>query len=129
MHSDNKTNVDEERLEEVTHQNFLMTIFKSPKIVCSLASTFMISLLFLNLYINYSMFNPKDRMLSNENVYSGNELVISEDEVSNMISKIDGELGTDIKLEDEDDYCLFNAILENDNLDETRKRSLRELFK
>lgn len=121
MHSDNKTNLDEERLEEVTHQNFLMTIFKSPKIVCSLASTFMVSLLFFNLYINYSMFNPKDRMLSNENVYSGNELVISEDEVSNMISKINGELGTDIKLEDEDDYCLFNAILENDNLDETRK--------
>lgn len=69
----------------------------------------------------FGMFNLKERDLREENIYSGNGLIISEDEVCNMISNIEEELGITIDGEDYDSYCLLNAILENENLTDNEK--------
>lgn len=85
------------------------------------ASAITAFLFVLNAYMVFGTYNPKERDFSEENIYAGNELVVSDDDVDKMISGIEEELGVKIADEDYDTYCLLNAILENENLSDEEK--------
>ncbi len=57
----------------------------------------------------------------NKNIYSGNELNISDDELHSIIDVVEEQLGSTIDEEYYDDYCLLNAIIENKNLTDEEK--------
>ena len=74
-----------------------------------------------NFYMSNNVYNPEFRELSDDNLFSGNSIVASDEEVEKIVSSFEKEFG--IKIDDEfvDEYCVLNAIKENSNLDDEEK--------
>lgn len=74
------------------------------------------------IYMNYFMYSPQERDLCNDNLFCGNSLSISSDELSRVVSSLEKELGIKIPEEHQDEYSLLYAVLENDCLTESEKQ-------
>ena len=74
------------------------------------------------IYMNYFMYSPQERDLCNDNLFCGNSLSISSDELSRVVSSLENELGIKIPEEHQDEYSLLYAVLENDCLTESEKQ-------
>ena len=74
------------------------------------------------IYMKYIMWNPADRDFCQDNLFCGNSLVVSPDELSDITFSLENSLG--IKIEDEykDEYALLYAVLENDCLTDAEKK-------
>lgn len=73
-------------------------------------------------YINNNVYNPKFRNFSDDNLFSGNSLVVSDEEVEQIVSAFEEELNVVIDDEFVDEYCVLNAIKENSNLSDEEKQ-------
>lgn len=98
-----------------------MDLFCGSKLFFAAWSSVSAIILTLVFYMNYAMYNPAKRDMLDTNIYSGNELIINSDEIANIVANIENELGITIDEECYEDYCLLNAVLENENLDEEEK--------
>lgn len=61
----------------------------------------------------FSTFNGD---IDEDNLFDGNEIVATDEEVEDAIANLEKELGVEISSEDLNDYLLFNAVFENENL-------------
>lgn len=98
--------------------------FGIPKKFQALGAFLLAFLISFSAYKKYMSFSPDERELSDYNIYSGNELVITDDEYDRVISNLEEILEYDIPNEDEDDLIILDAVSRNSNLTEFQK----ELF-
>lgn len=75
----------------------------------------------LLIYMNCFMYSPKEHDINNNNLFSGNSIVLSDDELNRIVENLEQELGVDINSENIDNYLLLNAVLENECLTEKEK--------
>lgn len=73
------------------------------------------------IYMNYFMYSPEERDLCTDNIFCGNSLNISSEQLASIVSSLENELG--IKIEDDykDEYALLHAVAENDCLTDKEK--------
>lgn len=74
-----------------------------------------------NIFLWCLVYNPKERELSDDNLFSNNDLIVSEVELNSIINNLEEELGIVIDDEDTEEYALLNAVCENDNLADKEK--------
>ena len=73
------------------------------------------------IYMKYIMWNPTDRDLCDDNIFSGNSLSISDEELEKIVCRLENELGICIDEDCKDEYALLNAVYENDCLTDEEK--------
>ena len=111
--SDN-TDITEETLEDNNFRKKYrlfqrMCIFLNALILCGC------------IYINHFTYNPSERELLDDNLFSGRDIIVEQDELDDIISVLEDELNISIPLEDADDYYLFDAVMKNTNLNDSEK--------
>lgn len=73
------------------------------------------------IYMNFFMYNPQKRDLCDDNLFCGNSLNVSGEELEGIVSSLENELGITIPEEYEDEYSLLYAVMENDCLTDEEK--------
>lgn len=111
---------EEDVIDDVLNSNRVLRFFATSKKFYAIFSFICALLLAGQLYMQNTTYLPKERDLLEDNLYSGNSLNISGEELDKVISNIENELGISIE-DDCEEYCLINAVLENPNLGETEK--------
>lgn len=86
-------------------------------------------LIFLNalllcglVYMKHIMWNPTERDLCDDNIFCGNSLSISDEELEKIVDTLENELGICIDEDCKDEYALLNAVYENDCLTDEEKQ-------
>lgn len=73
------------------------------------------------LYINRCTYYPEERELLEDNLFSGNDVIASDEMLRDIVKALEDELNVSISEEDKDEYYLLNAILKNPNLSDSEK--------
>lgn len=116
-----EANIEEDAVDKVFEKNKILKFFSTSKkfyIAISVLCSFLIA---AQLYLQHNMYSPEEREFLNDNIYSGNNLNISGDELQGVVSSLEDELGISIADGCEDEYCILNSVLENPNLSDTEK--------
>lgn len=77
----------------------------------------------LAISIVFSLYKKDD-----ENIFSDNELVLSEDEADDLLDELEEEIGTDIPSSAEEDYLLLTAIMNNEDISDEDKKIFYSLI-
>ncbi len=112
---------EETSYEEAVKRNKILNYFASSKKFYFVMSLLCALILVGTLYYGKTTFLPKERPLLGDNIYSGNNLCISDEEISDIVANLEDELGVSICEDSYDSYCLLNAIYENPNLTDSEK--------
>ena len=111
-----------DELDDISEEIGETSLRRGTKLLWS-ALAFINALLLVGLiYMNYFMWSPSERALCDDNIFCGNSLSISEQELSNIVSSMENELGIMIPEEFEDEYSLLYAVLENSCLTDDEKQ-------
>lgn len=111
--------IEDEDEDELNQNN--SRFLKGTKLFNSIMISISAVLVALLIYMNFFMYSPKERDLNDDNIFNGNSLVVSDEEVNEIIQRLECELGVDINSENIDEYLLLNAVLENECLSEKEK--------
>lgn len=111
---------EDDLVDDVINSNRVLRFFATSRKFYAIFSFICALIVAGQMYIQNTTYLPKERDLLDDNIYSGNSLNISGDELDEVISNIESELGISID-EDFEEYCLINAVLDNPNLNEEVK--------
>lgn len=117
---------DEEEVDDIFKIIAFLDNSKSFKAICILLSAICIV---SSLYIKFGLFQFKDRDLSDENIFNGNDLAISDEMLSGVVSELEDALNVTVDNEDYEAFAVLNAILKNENLTETEKEVFYRSYK
>ena len=108
--------------EDTTDENKISKFFNIPKKFQAGLAFLLSCCIVFGIYKKNSSFSPDSRVLSDYNIYSGNELVISSCEYDKTILELEKMLGYDIPEVDEDDLIILDAVCKNTNLSDSQKK-------
>ena len=114
-------NEEETSYEEAIKKNKVLNFFATSKKFYFVMTLLCAVLLAGTMYYKHTTFLPDDRVLLEDNIYSGNNLAISSQEVEDIVSNLEKVLGVSICEDSYDSYCLLNAIYDNPNLSDSEK--------
>lgn len=114
-------NEEETSYEEVVKKHNILNFFATSKKFYFVMTLLCSILLAGSIYYEQTTFLPKDRDLLDDNIYSGNNLTISSQEVEEIVTNLEEVLGVSISEDSYDSYCLLNAIYDNPNLSDSEK--------
>lgn len=121
--------LDESRQSRNLLNRLLASNFLLSKTFTGLCISFFVLDVLLALFIKYGMFHFKVRDLSDENIFKGNDLIISDEVLDSIVSEIEQELDITVLEEDFDSFCLLNAVLKNENLTDDEKKVFYQSYK
>ncbi|MBQ3511251.1 MAG: hypothetical protein IJA30_03010 [Bacilli bacterium] len=107
----------EDEIEEEKNRRFV----KGSRIFWAVLAFINALLICGSVYMNFFMWNPKERDLCKDNIFCGNDLSISSDTLNSIVSSMENELGISIDEEFRDEYALLSAIMDNDCLTDSEK--------
>ena len=111
----------DEEVDNMLESNKFLRFFATSKKFYSVISFLCALTMVCQFYIQKTTFLPEERELLSENLYSGSELDVSDEDLDGIITNIENVLGITIDDDFKDEYCLLNAVLENPNLSDTEK--------
>lgn len=119
-----EVNVSSEFLEELDDEDEKENakFVKTTRIFWGVLTAISAVLLCCLIYMKYIMWNPTDRDFCDDNLFCGNSLMISPDELNDVCASLEESLGIKIEETYKDEYALLYAVLENDCLTEEEKK-------
>lgn len=107
----------EDEIEEEKNRRFV----KGSRIFWAVLAFINALLICGSIYMNFIMWNPKERDFCEDNIFCGSDLSISSDTLNSIVSSMENELGISIEEDFKDEYALLSAVMENDCLTDSEK--------